>query len=134
MTSLIDGCHGTPEWDREPSETFTDALFRALRGLVGRYGASWIYITDPDNALSVFQWEKEIDPNYFNSYRLIEFEKNPAEEGGASFLCIAFHDKEGIVVIESESSLKITLHGTATRMDAMLDALRIKRPTETTKG
>lgn len=134
VASLIDGCHGAPQWEREQHETPTDALFRALRGLVQRYGASWIYITDPDNALSVVQWEKEIDPEYFNSYQLIEFEKNPAEEGGASFLCVAFHDREGIVVIECETSLNITLYGTSARMDAMLESLGVKRPTENQQG
>lgn len=130
ITSLIDGCRGTPEWVRQPHETHSDALFRSLRGLVRRYGASWLYITDPDNALSVFEWEKEIDPDYFNSHPLIEFEKNPAQEGGASFLCIGFHDREGLVVIERETTLKITLHANPERMAEILTGMGIERPVE----
>ena len=133
IASLIDGCRGEPQWVRGSDETYTDALFRALRGLVRQYGASWFYITDPDNALSVFEWEREIDSGYvtslplFNSSPLDEFEKNPAQEGGNSSLCIGFHDREGIVVIEYGCILKITLYGTTERMAAMLSGLGLSR-------
>lgn len=134
IASLIDGRSGVPGWKRDSHETHTEALLRLVRPFVRRYGASWIYITDPDNALSVFEWEREIDPEFFNSYPLIEFEKNPAEEGGASFLIIAFHDREGLIVIECESALKITLYATSKRMSELLSTLGITHPVEDTNG
>lgn len=132
VTSLINGCGGTPTWHLEASEQATPALFRSLRGLVRRYGASWFYVTDPDNALSVFHWEKEIDADYFNEFELAEFEKNPAEEGGISYLCIGLHDRAGLIVFEYGDPFRILLYGDQMRMREFQQALRIPTflPTE----
>lgn len=103
ITSLINGCHGKPTWDLQPSESPTNALFQSVRPLVKNRGASWFYITDPDNAFSILHWVKAIAPDEFNEYPLQEFELNPADQGGVSYLGLAFHDQQGILVFELNS-------------------------------
>ena len=123
VTSLIDGCSGSPTWTRQPAESPTGSLFESLRPIVAKYGASWFYVTDPDNALSVFHWEREIDAQYFNQYVLDEFEKNRAVEGGASYMCIGLHDQSGVIVFELDESFKISFYGKDERENEIKSAL-----------
>lgn len=116
VASLIDGCHGTPQWARGASPSNTKALFDAIRPLVQRDGASWFYVTDPDNALSVLHWTRVINAAFFNEYVLQEFELNPAEEGGDSHLGIAFHHGEGLLVFDLSRNLTIRYYGSPARI------------------
>ena len=128
LASLIDGCHGTPHWPQGASRSLTAALFDAIRPLVRRDGASWFYITDPDNALSVFHWEKVIDPDFLNEFQLQEFELRPAEEGGTSCLGIAFHHGEGLLVFELSNCFTICYYGTPRRIEELKACLQHRSP------
>ena len=72
VTSLVEGCRGTPRWSSYSNLSHTDSLFRRLRSPVRRYGASWFYVTDPDNVLSEFHWSEPIQPEYLNPMKLSE--------------------------------------------------------------
>ena len=112
VTSLIDGCGVIADWSNEPGLSKTDTFFKRLRGMVRRHGASWFYVTDPDNVMSVFKWEETINPDLFNSWKLQEFETNRAAEGGISRLGIGFHDGRGMIIFELDSTFTITGYGT----------------------
>jgi len=123
VASLVDGCRGTPTWSSYSSLSPTDSLFRRVRGLVRRYGASWFYITDPDNALSVFHWSKVIDADAFGPWELAEFERNRAVEGGCSHLGIAFHSKQGLLVFSLCDAFVIDSYGSPEFMTELKEAL-----------
>ena len=128
VASLVDGCRGTPTWSSFGSLSPTDSLFRRVRGLVRRHGASWFYITDPDNALSVFHWSKVIDADVFRPWELAEFERNPAEQGGCSHLGIAFHSKQGLLVFSLGAAFVIDSYGSPEFMTELKEA--VARPSE----
>ena len=123
VTSLVDGCQSEPNWAREPAEAPTDALFASLKPIVARLGASWFYVTDPDNALSLLEWEEEINPDSFNSLILQEFETNRAVEGGTSYMCIAFHDRSGLIVFRLDNYFRICFYGSNHRKKDLQKAL-----------
>ena len=128
VTSLIDGCGVVASWSNDTGLSKTETFFNRLRGLVRRYGASWFYVTDPDNALSIFHWEEQINPDYFNSSKLSVFEKYPAEEGGTSYLGIAFHDRRGMIIFECYNPFTITCYGTVEFVEAVKKCLQESAP------
>lgn len=96
----------------------TDELFDRLRPLAERHACSWLYITDPDDALSVLQWEQPYHRDWFSSRRLLVFDLSPAEEGGMCHLVLAFHDRRGIIVFAFHpgQSFEIAFYGDPERL------------------
>lgn len=108
---LIDGHVAHSPW-------LTDEFFDRLRPLAERHPCSWLYITDPDDALSIVQWEQPYDPDWFTRRRLWVFETSPADEGGRCHLVLAFHDRRGIVVFVFHpcQSFEISFYGHPERL------------------
>jgi hypothetical protein len=112
ITSLIEG-HGTKAiWKLSNERGLTESFFQNVKPLVSRYHASWFYVTNPDNVLSVFEWEKEIDSKSFNANELKEFEKNPAKEGGSMYIGILLHSLDGLILFELSHIFEISFYGT----------------------
>jgi hypothetical protein len=108
---LIDGHSTNAPWRM-------DDLFTRLRPLAERCPCSWLYITDPDDALSVFQWEQPYNADWFTRRRLWVFETSPADEGGMCNLILAFHDRRGIIVFAFHPghSFEISFYGHPERL------------------
>ncbi len=125
LANVIDGVPRQDPWPLAlGSRSLTNSFFMRLRPLVSRCPAWWVYITDPDNALSVIHWERQIHPEYFNASVLEAFEVERAAEGGDSRLVLFFADREGLLVFELGSEqLRIVFHGTADRLQAIDDLL-----------
>jgi len=108
---LIDGYQTQAPWRM-------DELFDRLRPVAERHSCSWIYITDPDDALSNFEWELPYDPSWFNRHRLGVFEDSPSAQGGMCHLVLAFHDHRGVIdfAFHPNHSFEILFYGDAERL------------------
>lgn len=115
ITSLIEGNGTKATWNLTNERGLTESFFQSVKPLISRYNASWFYVTDPDNALSVFEWEKEIDSKYFNDYELKEFQENPAKEGGSMYLGILLHSLDGMILFDLSQIFEINFYGTDTK-------------------
>jgi hypothetical protein len=111
---LIEGHQARAPWR-------TEELFTRLRPLAERYPCSWIHITDPDDAVSVLQWEQPYSPDLFTPRQLWVFEMFPADQGGRSRLVLAFHDHSGLIVFEFHPgrSFEIAFYGHAERLNTI---------------
>jgi hypothetical protein len=109
---LITGHENFASWEKNEGKNLAISFFENIKKVVRKYKASSFYITDPDNALSVFEWEIKIKPEYFNVNILEEFQLNPAKEGGVSYLGLFFHNYKGITLFELDpESLEINFYG-----------------------
>ena len=113
LMNIIDGVTPRYTWPLITGSTSaTESFFIKLKPIVKAHKSYWIYITDPDNVFSNIEWTREINPEYFNTYVLTEFETNPAVEGGVSYLILFFEDKRGMIVFEYDyGSLSIKYYG-----------------------
>jgi len=114
LASLLDGCGGEPVWCRDLPLTNSNTLFKHLKTFSHRVGGcTFLYITDPDNALSIIHWERVMDDDCSWGLLLEEFERNPAQEGGTSYLVCAFNNQKSVVVFEKDvEDFMITFYGT----------------------
>lgn len=125
IASLIDGKCSKANWKLSNPRGLTLSLFDNIKPLLSRYGASWFYITDPDNVLSEFQWEKVIDPKYAQIYELHELVVNPAKEGGISRLGIMLHTLDCLVLFEMLEHFEINFYGSAERWEEIKKLLEL---------
>ena len=109
LANVIDGCLKTAKWKLNKPCGATRSLFQNLKPLVSQHGASWFYITDPDNALSVINWQREATD--FHENVLSVFEKEPALQGGVAYLCLIFHNLKSLLVFEYDEELNINYYG-----------------------
>jgi hypothetical protein len=124
LANVIDGVPRQDPWSLVLGSTsLTESFFIRLRPLVSRFPAWWVYITNPDNSLSVIHWEREIQARYFNPSVLEAFEVERAVEGGVSRLVLSFADRQGVIVFELDSELRIVFHGSPVRLQAIRDHL-----------
>lgn len=125
VSNIIDGVIPRAAWKLIDGASPTSSFFIHTKALVTRYVGTWIYINDPDNALSVIEWTKKIEPAYYNQYVMEEFERNPAVEGGISQLVLMFGDRKGIVVFlfGDEEAFKISYFGEDERFMELEKAL-----------
>ena len=117
LVNVIDGGPREHSWPQVTGSTSpTESLFVRLRPLVAQHPAAWVYITDPDNALSLVHWEREARAELFTPHVLEVFEREPAREGGLARLVLGFADRQGLLVFElGEEDLRILLYATPAR-------------------
>jgi hypothetical protein len=108
---LIDGFQAKARWR-------SHELFDRLRPLAQRHSCSWIYITDADDAVSVFEWEQPQALDRFSAHCLSVFETSPEHEGGRCRLVLAFHDRRGVIVFAFRPghSFEISFYGHTERL------------------
>ena len=130
IATIIDGYANEPNWTRDIPLSNTNTLFQRLKdysAIVG--GSSFVYITDPDNALSIIQWERVVDDLNYWQAQLEELQVNPAVEGGTSYLVLAFNDRESVVVFELDpEEFCISFYGTKVAKDKFTDKIKLPNP------
>lgn len=105
-------------------------LMKAVMSATNEQPCYWVYITEPDNALAVVEqlrphrWEAL----YSQYYQLEAFEKNPAAEGGCSYMCLLPEDKSWLLVHEliPMDSFTISLHSDENFSERVLGMLGVQ--------
>ena len=85
LTTTIDGFGVPAPWPQEFGKRRSETLFRALT----RISPSWtaFYIKHQDDAYAEVSWARVIEARTTLGIQLLEeFSRNPADEGGSSFL------------------------------------------------
>jgi hypothetical protein len=87
-------------------------LLTALRDLGGNELASWAYGTEPDNALAVIERIWSMGDAYAESDQLRQLERQPAPEGGGSYLMLLPKSKRWMLLNEYDHErFTVYLHG-----------------------
>jgi hypothetical protein len=87
-------------------------LLTALRVIGGNELASWVYGTEPDNALAVIDRIWSLGDAYSESEQLRHIERQPAPEGGGSYLMLLPKSKQWMLMNEYDyERFTIYVHG-----------------------
>ena len=109
---LINGFVPHAPWSSGNSVNRADALFDAVKPLVGRFGASVVYIHEPDGAYSeIVQLRDHLDPVYCRTNLLWWFDRNPADQAGPAYLCLVFHGQNALLVFRQNRGIEISCYG-----------------------
>jgi hypothetical protein len=107
-----------------PSFRYAD-LLSSLRDTGGNELATWVYGTEPDNALANVECVWSLGDTYAESHQLRRLERSPAEEGGPSNLMLLPKSKRWMLLNEADGgTFTISLHGSRTFIDTV--AMQIK--------
>lgn len=88
-------------------------LVRAVHRLSDEAPACWFYITDPDNCFSILEWVRPCGDGDSPGWWLECFERNPAAQGGISWLGLAGADRRWLLLHEYNqgNSFEISIYG-----------------------
>jgi hypothetical protein len=87
-------------------------LLAVLRDIGGNELATWVYGTEPDNALAVIDRVWSLGDAYKESDQLRYIERQPAPEGGGSYLMLLPKSKQWMLMNEYDyERFTIYLHG-----------------------
>jgi len=111
ITTAINGFGSPASWPQDFGKTRSETFFRALRDISESWTA--FYIKHQDDAYAEVSWTRTLDQEGLDSGLLNEFEINPADEGGLSFLGLFSERLDDMVVFTYAPGefLRISLFG-----------------------
>ena len=113
VSTIINGT-GTPAGFKvNPGEFQYNYIIRHLSEVTGQEPAAWFYYTVIDNTVGRLNQVWDCNYEYSLDYALEKFEREPAEEGGVSFLGLVNKRKSWLLLhsYEPSESFKISFHG-----------------------
>lgn len=94
-----------------PTFAYSELLL-ALRDAGGDELATWVYGTEPDNALAFVNMVWSLGNAYAETYQLRRLEREPAPEGGGSYLMLLPKSKKWMLLHQYDyEQFTIQLHG-----------------------
>jgi hypothetical protein len=112
ITTTMDGFGIAAPWDQSFGKRKSETLFIAL----GRISPSWtgFYVKRHDGAHAEVSWSRKFDDGSTLGIQLLdEFTRNPADEGGASFLGLYVAKPDDMILFTCAPAefFRISLHG-----------------------
>jgi hypothetical protein len=105
---LLSSLNGTID---KPPFRFSQ-LLTALCEIGGNELATWVYGTEPDNALAIIDRVWSLGDAYKESHQLQQIERHPAPEGGGSYLMLLPKSKKWMLLNEFDHQwFSIVVHG-----------------------
>lgn len=128
VAAMIDGVSTSPPWGTTTSGP-TETLFGRLKEVVRTRKASWIFVSDPDNSLSVLEAASPATPENSGIRKLWMFDTHSVDQGGNQYLALVFEDRSGAVVFTREfarfSGFEIAFYGPEEAWNYLSSALEI---------
>jgi hypothetical protein len=110
-----------------PKPSFSYAgLLGALRENANGELASWVYGTEPDNALAIVNRVWSLGDSFKECYHLRQLEQEPAPQGGASYLMLLPRSREWMLLNEYYSGcFTISLHAQRSFIERIASAVDV---------
>lgn len=128
VATMIEGLPASPRW-RMNGVGATEALFSILNDAIGSREATWIFVSNPDNAVSILKAAYPATSEGSAVRNLWLFETNSVDEGGNQHLALIFEDRSGAVVFTREfvrfSGFEIAFYGADETWSQLSSALGI---------
>ncbi len=116
LATIINGSGLPASYKVSPGEFQYNHIIRQVAAVTKQESAVWFYYTVLDNSVGQLNSVWECNYNHCLDYPLEKFEREPAEEGGVSYLGLLSKNKSWLLLHSYEpcESFEISFHGSKT--------------------